>query len=144
MKFSHSDLETLKIKTRELINSRFQSLDEFRVKCFQGRKLIEREEFRNIISFDGGLDPHTTAVFASVHKRQEPFEPFSDQVFQSVVQDTLRRARFVQFDGLRCNFRKRGANANQEKYLEREESFKAMKSNKVPLSWDIANILFDK
>lgn len=144
MKFSHSNLNTLKIKTLELINSRFQSLDEFRVKCFQGRKLVEREEFRSTISFDGELDPHTTAVFALVHKHPDPFEPFSDQVYQSVVQDTLRRAQFVQFDGLRCNFRKRSANANQENYLEREETIKAMKSNKVPLSWDVANILLDK
>lgn len=134
----------MRIKALELINRRFPSLDEFRVKFFQDRKLVEREEFRNAISFDGELDPHTTAVFAFVHKRKDPFEPFSDQVFQSVVQDTLRRVRFVQFDGLKSNFRKRGAKTDQNNYLGREEAIKAMKSNKFPLPWDIANTLLDK
>lgn len=134
----------MRTKTRELINSRFQNLDEFRAKCFQGQTLVEKEEFKNIISFDGELDPHATTIFAFLHRRQDPFESFSDHMFKSVVQDTLRRAQFVQFDGLRCNFSKRKASSNQENCLGREEMIKAMKSNKVPLSWDIANILLNK
>lgn len=105
---------------------------------------MEREEFRKIMSFDGKLDPHIAVAAALIHKRPDPFEPFTDNVFRSVVQDTLRRAGFMHFDGLKCNFRKRGSITNRDKYLVLEETIKAFKSNKIPLSWEIAKILLNK
>jgi len=144
--FPHSDLATLKSKTLETIDGRFASLDEFRTECFQGRELVDRDEFRNIMSFGGALDPHVGVVFALMHKRPDPYEPFTDHVLRSVVQDALRKAQFIHFDGLKSNFKSRKSiyDRHGTSYTRREESIKAMKSNKVPLSWEIINILFDK
>lgn len=132
-------------KTLELINRLFPSLDEFRTKCFQDRELVTRAEFMNIMAFDGQLDRHTGAVFALIYRRPDPFEPFTYEVLRSVIQDTLRRAQFIHFDGLKSNFRSRKSIYDRESvYIEREEAIKAMKSNKIPLNMDITNILLDK
>jgi len=97
------------------------------------------------VSFGGELDPHIGVVLSLTHKRLDPFEPFTDHVLRSVVQDALRKAGFIHFDGLKSNFKSRkSAFGRHAIYMGREESIKAMKSNKVPLSWEIISILFDR
>lgn len=97
------------------------------------------------MSFDGELDPHIGVVLALTFKRPDPFEPYTELEFRSVVQDTLRKAQFIHFDGLKSNFKSRKLIADQDVgYLVREESMKAMKSTKVPLSLEIISMLLDK
>lgn len=105
---------------------------------------MEREEFRKIVSFDGEVDPHLVVVLAVTYKRPDPFEPFSELVFRSVVQDTLRKARFIHFDAFESNLKFRRSVSNPAEYISREESIKAMKSNKIPLSWNIILMLLNK
>lgn len=132
-------------KVRELIDNRFSSLEEFQMKNFQERTLVDREEFMKIVSFEGALDPHAAAVLSLMHKRLDPFEPYSDNTFKSVVQDTLKRAMFIHFDGLENNLRiRKKLIPNREEFVEREESVKSMKSNKVPLSWEIITKLLNR
>lgn len=138
-------MTTSKNKAREIINNRFQSLEEFRTKSFQDRELVEREEFRNIMSFEGELDPHIGVVLAVVYKRPDPFEPHTELEFRSTVQDTLRKKQFIHFDGLKSNFKSRKSSSDQmDGYLVLDESIKAMKSTKVPLSMDITIMLLNK
>lgn len=97
------------------------------------------------MSFDGELDPHIGVVLALSFKRPDPFEPYTELEFRSVVQDTLRKAQFIHFDGLKSNFKSRKSISDQDVgYLVREESMKAMKSTKVPLSLEIIDMLLDK
>lgn len=132
-------------KAREIVNKRFSNLDEFRSKCFHGRELVEREEFRSIVGFDGELDPHVGVVLALTYKRPDPFEPYTELEFRSVVQDTLRKGQFIHFDGLKSNFKSRKPISGQNVgYLERGESLKAMKSIKIPLLGEIKMMLIDK
>jgi hypothetical protein len=105
---------------------------------------VERDEFRKIVSFEGALDPHIGVVLSLTHKRPDPFEPYSDDTFKSVVQDTLRRAMFIHFDGLKSNLRIRKSITDRGEFVGREESIKGMKSNKVPLSWEITNKLLNR
>lgn len=130
---------------RGAIDERFSSLEEFRTKHFQDRSLVDREEFRNIMSFDGALDPHAAVVLSLAHKRPDPFEPYSDDTFRSVVQDTMRREMFIHFDGLKNNLRvRRGGTGLEEGLVDREQSIKAMKSNKVPLSEEMRTKLLNR
>lgn len=135
----------MKKKTLRFINDRFPSLDEFRKKSFQSRELVDRDEFMKTMTFDNELDPHIGAVFALIHRRPDPFEPFTNETFRSVIQDTLKRARFIHFDGLKSNFKGRKSIYDRESvYIDREQATKAMKSNKIPLNEEITNILFNK
>lgn len=131
-------------KTRELINNQFQSLDEFRTKYFQDRELVDRDEFRNILHFEGKLDPHIGVVLALMHKRPDPFEPFTDDVLRSAVQDEMRKHGFIHFDGLKFNFRSRKSRTDPEGYIAYSEATKAMKSNKIALNEEITGILLNK
>lgn len=107
--------------------------------------MVDKDEFRNVLSFGGALDAHVGIVFSLTYKRPEPFEPYTDQVLRSVVQDTLRKAQFVHFDGLKSNFKSRKLITDRGgAYLGRDESAKAIKSNKLPLSWEIIDALFNK
>jgi len=137
-------VEIARSKTRELIKNRFQSLDEFRSKYFQDRDLVERDEFKNVLSFEGELNPHIGVVLALKHKRPDPFEPYTDDVLRSVVQDELRKNGFIHFDGLKSNLRSRKSISDRVGYVVCSEVSKAMKSNKVPLSEEITCILVNK
>lgn len=135
----------MKKKTLQFINDQFPSIDEFRTKSFQGRELVARNEFMKIMNFNNQLDPHIGAVFALIHRRLDPFEPFTNEIFRSVVQDTLKKAQFIHFDGLKSNFKGRKSIYDRESvYIDREQATKAMKSNKIPLNVEIINILFNK
>jgi len=105
---------------------------------------VDRDEFRNVLSFDGELDPHTGAVLSLIHKRPDPFEPFTDDVLRSVVQSEMRKNCFIHFDGLKNNLRSRKSRSDQIGYIECSEAIKAMKSNKISLSEEITNILVNK
>uniref|UniRef100_A0A2S2P737 EF-hand domain-containing family member C2 n=1 Tax=Schizaphis graminum TaxID=13262 RepID=A0A2S2P737_SCHGA len=142
--FSHSNLEIARRKTREQINNRFQSLDEFRTKYFQDRELVDRNEFREVLSFGGELNPQIGVVLALKHKRPDPYEPFTDDVLRSSVQDAMRKGGFIHFDGLKNNFRSRKSRSDKVGYIACTEVIKAMKSNKVPLNEEITNILVNK
>lgn len=137
-------MKTANKKVREAVANGFSSLEEFRTKHFQEKAFVEREEFRKIVSFEGAVDAHVGVVLSLMHKRPDPFEPYSDQTFKSVVQDTLRRAMFIHFDGLKNNLRVRKSIPDRDEYVEREECIKAMKSNKVPLHWEIINKLLNR
>lgn len=127
-----------------MINNRFSSLDEFRTKYFQDRELVDRDEFRNVLSFDGELDSHSGAVLSLIHKRPDPYEPFTDDVLRSVVQSEMRKSCFIHFDGLKFNFRSRKSKSDQVGYIECSAAIKAMKSNRISLSEEITNILVNR
>lgn len=135
---------TSKSQVLESIKKRYRDLDEFQWKCFKGQELVEREEFRKIVSFDGDVDPHHVVVLAVTYKRPDPFEPFSELSFRSVVQDTLRKARFIHFDAFESNLKLRRSVSNPAEFVSREQSIKAIKSNKIPLCWDIILMLLNK
>lgn len=137
-------MEIARSKTREQINNRFQSLDEFRTKYFQDRELVDRDEFREVLSFEGELNPHIAVVLALKHKRPDPYEPFTDDVLRSSVQDAMRKGGFIHFDGLKNNFRSRKSRSDKVGYIVCTEIIKAMKSNKVPLNEEITSILVNK
>jgi len=105
---------------------------------------VDRDEFRNILSFEGELDPHIGAVISLMHKRPDPFEPFTDNVFRSVVQAEMRKKCFIHFDGLKNNFRSRKSKSDEVGYIVCSEAIKAMKSNKISLSEEITSILINK
>ncbi|CAI6358946.1 unnamed protein product [Macrosiphum euphorbiae] len=142
--FSHSNLVTVRSKTREMINSRFSSLDEFRMEYFQDRELVDRDEFRKVLSFEGELDPHNAVVLSLMHKRPDPFEPYTDNVLRSVVQREMRKDCFIHFDGLKNNFRSRKSKSDEVGYIVCSEAIKAMKSNRISLSEEIRSILVNK
>lgn len=127
-----------------MINNRFSSLDEFRTKYFQDRELVDRDEFRNVLSFEGELNPHIGAVLSLMHKRPDPFEPFTDNVLRSVVQAEMRKNGFIHFDGLKNNFRSRKSKSDDVGYIVCSEAIKAMKSNRISLSEEITSILVNK
>lgn len=142
--FPHSNVAILTEKTRQAIEGRYQSLDDFRTKCFQDRELVDRDEFRDALRFDGQLSPHVGVVFAMLHKRLDPFEPVTTQMFRSSVQDALKRAGFMHFEGLLSNFKRRMNKSDREGHIGHVEWTKAMKSSKVPLSSEIIDILLKK
>ncbi|XP_001949545.2 EF-hand domain-containing family member C2-like [Acyrthosiphon pisum] len=142
--FSHSNLAAVRSKTREMINSRFSSLEKFRTEYFQDRELVDRDEFRKVLSFDGELDPHIGVVLSLIHKRPDPFEPFTDNVLRSVVQREMRKDCFIHFDGLKNNFRSRKSKSDEVGYIVCSEAIKAMKSNRISLSEEIRSILVNK
>lgn len=127
-----------------MINSRFSSLDEFRMEYFQDRELVDRDEFRKVLSFEGELDPHIAVVLSLMHKRPDPFEPFTDNVLRSVVQREMRKDCFIHFDGLKNNFRSRKSKSDEVGYIVCSEAIKAMKSNRISLSEEIRSILVNK
>jgi len=105
---------------------------------------VDRDDIKNVLSFAGELDPHIGAVLSLMHKRPDPFEPFTDDVFRSAVQREMRKDCFIHFDGLKNNFRSRKSKSDEVGYIVCSEAIKAMKSNRIPLSEEITNILVNK
>jgi len=105
---------------------------------------VDRDEFRNVLSFGGELDPHIGVVLSLMHKRPDPFEPFTDNVLRSVVQREMRKDNFIHFDGLKNNFRSRKSKSDEVGYIVCSEAIKAMKSNRISLSEEIRSILVNK
>ncbi|VVC29889.1 Uncharacterised domain DM10,Domain of unknown function DUF1126,EF-hand domain pair [Cinara cedri] len=142
--FPHSNFEALFCKTHSFIKERFQSIDEFFTQAFQDRELVNRDEFRQIMSFNKKLDDHTGVVLAFIYKRKEPYEPYTSNDFQNVVQDILRRAQFIHFDGLKRNLRSRKLTSDKKDYVLIKEAIKAVKSCKIPLSSEVINLIFNE
>jgi len=120
-------------------------VDTFNVKYFQTRKEIERNRFIEIMSNRfPKLSLHGVYVLALQYKkRREKRKEISDGLFRSILQDELRRALFVGFDGLEINFKQRNLD-KKDGYLERSSAFKALKSAKLPFSSEIINMLLDR
>lgn len=145
--FPHSDLAAAADRAHRSIDCRFGGPAAYWTTRFGDRPLVDSDEFRRALCADAALDEHAAAVLALAHKRPGPFEPHTELEFRSAVQDTLRKAQFVHFDGLRSNFASRkwivdrGAAAGR---LNRVQSAKAVKSSRLPLSVEIVRMLFDK
>lgn len=89
------------------------------------------------------LTRHAIFVLALQYKKHEKYKKVSDNLFRSVLQDDLKRALFVGFDGLEINFKQRNLD-KKDGYLEYSSAFKALKSAKLPFSNEIINMILDR
>ncbi|XP_050544262.1 EF-hand domain-containing family member C2-like [Daktulosphaira vitifoliae] len=143
--FYHSNVEMLNNQLYDLINTEGSNINKFYDKCFQNRPLVPREIFRQVLhdEFKNELSQHAIAVFALIYKKVERFKEVTDEMFQRVVQNELRRAFFRNFDCLDIAMKQR--NIHQiNGVLDHDETLKILKTNRVPLLPEIQNRLLTK
>lgn len=119
-------------------------VDTFNANNFQNRNYVERSAFVEIMSSRfPKLSLHGVCVLALQYKKRENSKEVSDDLFRGILQNELRRALFIGFDGLEINFKQRNLD-KKDGYLEYSSAFKALKSAKLPFPNEIINMLLNR
>ncbi|XP_050539313.1 EF-hand domain-containing family member C2-like isoform X2 [Daktulosphaira vitifoliae] len=142
IQFPHCDVKCLMNQVSEIIEP---DIDRIYTEDFESRDLIERTKFVDIMTKRlCRLSQHSILVIALQYKKLDDKCQLYNDKLRSIVHDELKRHLFESFDGLAINFKKRNYYNKSDGYLDRDNTMKALKSSKIPLSDEIIEMLLKK